>query len=125
MHITVQPTYVRPLCVAPGPPSVRGSGQFLIHGALPHISPAAADSTLEAEPVESIETVSQTAPSPQTTAEAIAELLAAEQKDRPETQLVNFAPLHLLPGQRLSTRNRRGGPSLGRYRSMVNDLFKS
>ena len=86
--------------------------------------PAAASSTLEAEPVESFETISQTA-SPQTTAEAIAELLAADQKDRPETQLVNFAPLHLLPGQRLSTRTRRGGRSLGRYRSMANDLFKS
>jgi hypothetical protein len=44
--------------------------------------PAAASSTLEAEPVESFETISQTA-SPQTTAEAIAELLAADQKDRP------------------------------------------
>ena len=86
--------------------------------------PAAASSTLEAEPVESFETISQTA-SPQTTAEAIAELLAAEQKERPETQLVNFAPLHLLPGQRLSTRTRRAGRSLGRYRSMANDLFKS
>ena len=86
--------------------------------------PAAASSTLGAEQVESIKTVSQTA-SPQTTAEAIAELLAADQKDRPETQLVNFAPLHLLPGQRLSTRTRRGGSSLGRYRSMANDLFKS
>ena len=65
-------------------------------------------------------------PSPtQTTAEAIAEKLAAEQKDRPEPMLVNFAPLHLLPGQRLTTRARRGGRSLGRYRSMANDLFRS
>ena len=88
-------------------------------------SPAAASSTLETESIESIETVSQIAPSPQTTAEAIAELLAAEQKDRPETQLVNFAPLNLLPGQSLPTKSRRAGSSLGRYRSMANDLFKS
>jgi len=44
---------------------------------------------------------------------------------RPEPALVNFAPLHLLPGQRLSANTRRGGRSLGRYRSMANDLFRS
>ena len=75
-------------------------------------------------PVESA-AVSQTPSATQTTAEAIAEMLAAEQNERPEMTLVNFAPLHLLPGQRLSTRARRGGSSLGRYRSMVNDLFRS
>ena len=85
-------------------------------------SPAAASSTLE---TESIEAVSPIAPSSQTTAEAIAELLAAEQKDRPETQLVNFAPLNLFPGQSLPTKSRRAGSSLGRYRSMANDLYKS
>ena len=90
-----------------------------------HSSPAAASSTLETEPVESTETVTQITPAPQTTAEAIAELLAAEQKDRPERQLVNFAPLNLLPGQSLSTKSRRAGSSLGRYRSMANELFKS
>ena len=64
-------------------------------------------------------------PPAQTTAEAMAEVLAMEQDQRPEPTLVNFAPLHLLPGQRLSKRNRRAGSSLGRYRSMANDLFKS
>ena len=64
-------------------------------------------------------------PPAQTTAEAIAETLAAEQQQRPEPTLVNFAPLHLLPGQRLLTRNRRAGGSMGRYRNMANDLFKS
>ena len=90
-----------------------------------HSSPAAASSALGTEPVESIETLSQIAPSPQTTAEAIAELLAAEEKDRPEKQLVNFALLKLLPGQSLPTKSRRAGSSLGRYRSMANDLFKN
>ena len=76
------------------------------------------------EPVATIETVSQNAPA-QTTAEAVAELLAAEQQERPEITLVNFAPLNLLPGQSLPTKSRRAGSSLGRYRSMANDLFKS
>ena len=57
--------------------------------------------------------------------EAIAELLAAEQKKRPELTLVIFAPLNLLPGQSVPTKSRRAGSSLGRYRSMANDLFKS
>ncbi len=69
--------------------------------------------------------VSQNPTATLTTAEAIAEMLAAEQNDRPEMTLINFAPLHLLPGKRLSTRARRGGRSLARYRSMANDLFRS
>ncbi|WP_392345590.1 hypothetical protein [Parasynechococcus sp.] len=89
------------------------------------VSPAAVTaSTSETERVELIETVLQSAPSAQTTAEAIAELLAAEQKERPEPKLINFAPLNLLPGQSMPTRTRRGGSALGRYRSMANDLFK-
>ena len=83
------------------------------------------NSTLEEAPVELIVTPSQSESPAQTTAEAIAEKLAAEQKELPERTLVNFAPLHLLPGQRLSTRVRRGGSSLGRYRSMANELFRS
>ena len=86
---------------------------------------AVGTSSLEEAPVESIETPSQSESPAQTTAQAIAEKLAAEQKERPEPTLVNFAPLHLLPGQRLSTRSRRGGSSLGRYRSMANELFRS
>jgi len=78
----------------------------------------------QVEPVATIETVSQIAPA-QTTAEAVAELLAAEQQERPEITLVNFAPLNLLPGQSVPTKSRRAGSSLGRYRSMANDLFKS
>ena len=72
-----------------------------------------------------VEAVSQNPIPTPTTAEAIAEVLAAEQKENPELTLVNYAPLHLLPGQRLSTRARRGGSSLGRYRSMAKDLFRS
>ena len=77
------------------------------------------------EPIETIETVPLKTPSVQTTAESIAELLAAEQQNRPELTLVNFAPLNLLPGQSLPTKPRRAGSSLGRYRSMASDLFKS
>ena len=84
-----------------------------------------AETSLKADPVETIETVSGSAPSAQTTAEAIAELLAAEQQERPELTLVNFATLNLLPGQSLPTKSRRAGKSLGRYRSMASDLFKS
>ena len=84
-----------------------------------------AKNPLEIKPVETIEAVSEGTPPPQTTSEAIAELLAAEQQERPELTLVNFAPLNLLPGQSVPTKSRRAGSSLGRYRSMANDLFKS
>ena len=86
---------------------------------------AKAKSSLKAKPVETIEAVSESAPPAQTTAEAIAELLAAEQQEQPEVTLVNFAPLNLLPGQRVPTKSRRAGSSLGRYRSMASDLFKN
>ena len=86
---------------------------------------AKAKTSLKAEPVETIETVSESAPPAQTTAEAIAELLAAEQQEQPDVTLVNFAPLNLLPGQSVPTKSRRAGSSLGRYRSMASDLFKS
>ena len=75
--------------------------------------------------METIEGVSEGAPPAQTTAEAIAELLAAEQQQRPELTLVNFAPLNLLPGQSVPLKFRRAGSSLARYRSMASDLFKS
>ena len=83
-----------------------------------------AKSTFKAKPVETIE-ASESAPPAQTTAEAIAELLAAEQQERPEVTLVNFAPLNLLPGQSVPTKSRRAGSSLSRYRSMASDLFKN
>ena len=81
-------------------------------------------SSVAIKPIK-VEAVSQNPTPTPTTAEAIAEVLAAEQKENPELTLVNYAPLHLLPGQRLSTRARRGGSSLGRYRSMAKDLFRS
>ena len=86
---------------------------------------AKAKTPLKDELVETIETVSESAPPAQTTAEAIAELLAAEQQEQPDVTLVNFAPLNLLPGQSVPTKSRRAGSSLGRYRSMASDLFKS
>ena len=91
----------------------------------PVASAAFTSSSLDTEPIGSVETFSQDATSAQTTAEAIAELLAAEQQERQEPTLVNFAPLNLLPGQSVPTKSRRGGSSLGRYRTMASDLFKS
>jgi len=82
-------------------------------------------SPLKAKPLGTIEAVAESAPPAQTTAEAIAELLADEQQERPELTLVNFAPLNLLPGQSVPTKSRRAGSSLGRYRSMASDLFKN
>ena len=84
-----------------------------------------AKNPVKAKPVESIDAVSESAPPALTTAEAIAELLTAEQPQQPELKLVNFAPLNLLPGQSVPTKSRRAGSSLGRYRSMASDLFKN
>ena len=81
-------------------------------------------SSVAIKPIK-VEAVSQNSTPTPTTAEAIAEVLAAEQTESSEPTLVNYAPLHLLPGQRLSTRARRGGSSLGRYRLMAKDLFRS
>ena len=64
-------------------------------------------------------------PAAPTTADAIALELAAEQSAAPPIELVTFAPQHLLPGQALRQRPRRAGRTLGRYRTMVNDLFGS
>ena len=86
---------------------------------------AKAKTPLKVEPQETTEPVSESAPPAQTTAEAIAELLATEQQERPKLKLVNFATLNLLPGQSIPTKTRRAGSSLGRYRSMASDLFKS
>lgn len=60
-----------------------------------------------------------------TTAEAIRQKLAAEQEQAPAVSLKTFAPDHLVPGRTLPGRIRKAGPSLGRYRSMVGDLFSS
>ena len=60
-----------------------------------------------------------------TTAEAIALELAAEAEQRPAALLVNYAPEHLLAGKNLPSRKRQPGPSLQRYRTMTNELFKS
>ena len=86
---------------------------------------ATAISISAAESLETIDTVVQNSFSTPTTAEAIAELLAAEQQKRPEQKLVNFAPMNLLPGQSVPSKIRRGGSALGRYRSMAKELFKS
>ena len=66
-----------------------------------------------------------TRPPALTTAEAIRRQLAEEQAQAPEITLRTFAPDHLVPGRTLPSRSRNAGPSLGRYRSMVGDLFSS
>jgi hypothetical protein len=60
-----------------------------------------------------------------TTAEAIRQQLADDQEQAPEVTLRTFAPDHLVPGRTLPRRFRSAGPSHGRYRSMVGDLFSS
>ena len=60
-----------------------------------------------------------------TTAEAIRQQLADEQDQAPAVTLRTFAPDHLVPGRTLPRRSRNAGPSLGRYRSMVVELFSS
>ena len=60
-----------------------------------------------------------------TTAEAIAQELAAEAAQQPAALLVNYAPEHLLAGKNLPSRKRQPGPSLQRYRTMTSELFRS
>jgi len=60
-----------------------------------------------------------------TTAEAIRAELAAAQAEAPSVSLSNFAPDFLLPGRTLTQPKRKAGPSLGRYRDMVDELFRS
>ena len=60
-----------------------------------------------------------------TTADAIRQQLADDQNQAPEVTLRTFAPDHLVPGRTLPRRFRSAGPSLGRYRSMVGELFSS
>ena len=60
-----------------------------------------------------------------TTAEAIRQQLADDQEQAPEVTLRTFAPDHLVPGRTLPRRFRSAGPSFGRYRSMVGELFSS
>ena len=60
-----------------------------------------------------------------TTAEAIRAELAAAQAEAPSINMTNFAPDFLLPGRTLMQPKRKAGPSLGRYRDMVDELFRS
>ena len=80
----------------------------------------------EVTPIPSVPEVTEpTKPPALTTAEAIRRQLAEEQAQAPEITLRTFAPDHLVPGRTLPSRSRNAGPSLGRYRSMVGDLFSS
>ena len=80
----------------------------------PQPAPIAAPATVAAPPEPVI-----------TTAEAIRAELAAAQAEAPSLSLSNFAPDFLLPGRTLAQPKRKAGPSLGRYRDMVDDLFRS
>ena len=60
-----------------------------------------------------------------TTAEAMRKELADAQANAPVVALSTFAPDNLLPGQGLSSRNRKAGASMGRYRRMAEDLFRN
>ena len=80
----------------------------------------------EVTPIPTEPVVTETTEAPAlTTSESIRKQLAEEQEQAPEITLRTFAPDHLVPGRTLPNRSRNAGPSLGRYRSMVGDLFSS
>ena len=72
------------------------------------------------QPVAAVEATPQL-----TTAEAMLKELADAQAKAPAVALSTFAPDNLLPGQGLSSRNRKAGASMGRYRRMAEELFRS
>ena len=81
-----------------------------------------------ATPVKTVATVQPATSTdrPQlTTAEAMRQELADAQAKAPAVALSTFAPDNLLPGQGLSSRNRKAGASMGRYRRMAEDLFRN
>ena len=80
-----------------------------------------------ATPVKTVATVEPASTDrPQlTTAEAMRKELADAQANAPVVALSTFAPDNLLPGQGLSSRNRKAGASMGRYRRMAEDLFRN
>ena len=88
-----------------------------------------APSQAQAKPADdSVQVIEQpeSDPGPQlTTAEAILKELAVQQENAPAVALSTFAPDNLMPGQGLNSRNRKAGASLGRYRRMAEDLFRS
>ena len=80
----------------------------------------------EVTPIRSVPVVTEPTKAPAlTTSEAIRKQLAEDQEQAPAIALKTFAPDHLVPGRTLPGRTRKAGPSLGRYRSMVGDLFSS
>ena len=77
------------------------------------------------QPVAAVEDTSVEATPQLTTAEAMLKELADAQAKAPAVSLSTFAPDNLLPGQGLSSRNRKAGASMGRYRRMAEELFRS
>lgn len=63
--------------------------------------------------------------SSQTTAEAIAAELAAEQANRPAPSLSTFAPECVSAGGALPRTRRRGGADLGGFRDMARSMLSS
>lgn len=61
----------------------------------------------------------------QTTAEAIAAELAAEQASRPAPSLATFAPECVTAGGALPRTRRRGGADLGGFRAMARSMVSS
>ena len=87
--------------------------------------PVEAKADVVAESAEVAEQLEAEQISQPTTAEAILKELAEQQENAPPVALSTFAPDNLMPGQGLSSRNRKAGPSLGRYRRMAEDLFRN
>jgi len=92
----------------------------------PTAQPQTSDKPAKAAPAPAQPAASRTVPetaskpvTSQTTAEAIAAQLAAEQANRPAPSLATFAPDCVTAGGALPRRRRRGGADLAGFRDMA------
>ena len=90
---------------------------------------AKAAGAAKAEPQAAVASLAPEAPTTpatrQTTAEAIAAELAAEQASRPAPTLATFAPECVTPGGAMARGRRRGGADLGGFREMARGMLSS
>jgi hypothetical protein len=102
------------------PPTARPAEQ-------PQAEPAgAAKSEPQAAAIASLAPEAPTTPATsQTTAEAIAAELAAEQASRPAPTLATFAPECVTAGGAMARGRRRGGADLGGFREMARGMLSS
>lgn len=105
-----------PVTIAP--PAAKPSPQPATTATTPSSKAAAPSPTAAAEaPTKPVTS--------QTTAEAIAAELAAEQASRPAPTLATFAPECVTAGGALPRSRRRGGADLGGFRTMARSMVSS